>query len=213
MRKAIPWLLLTSSTALAQQYVISTYAGGVPAPTPAPALKSPIGSPQAIATDREGNSYFTSLNCVFKLDSSGTLTRIAGTSRPGYSGDGGPAVNAQLLLGDPYLGDPLDFELPSGVALDGNGNIYVADQGNNRVRRISTDGTITTVAGGGSQYTEGAIATSVSVYPAGLAVDAAGSLYISGANVVRKVSADGIIHTVAGTGSWGSSGDGGCASR
>src|SRR5215831_15010787 len=107
MRQPALWLLLTGSAALAQQYVISTYAGGAPPPTPVAALNSSIGSPQSVATDRQGNVYFTSLNCVFKLDPSGTLTRIAGSSRGGFSGDGGPAVKAQLLLPEPYLGDEI----------------------------------------------------------------------------------------------------------
>lgn len=104
-------VLLTASTALGQQYIISTYAGGAPPPTPASALKSSIGFPQSVAADPYGNVFFTSLNWVFKLHSSGTLTRIAGNSRAGFSGDGGPALNAQLFLSEPYEGDQLDYTL------------------------------------------------------------------------------------------------------
>ena len=65
------------AAAQAPQFVISTYAGGVPPPTPVAALNASIGLPQSVATDASGNVYFVSLNCVFKLDGSGTLTRIA----------------------------------------------------------------------------------------------------------------------------------------
>jgi hypothetical protein len=88
--------LLLAATAFAQQYVISTVAGGAPPATPAAALSASIGTPNGVATDSAGSVYFTSLNCVFKLDPNGVLTRVAGNSRNGYSGDGGPAVSAQL---------------------------------------------------------------------------------------------------------------------
>jgi serine/threonine-protein kinase len=80
-----------------QQYVISTYAGGGPPSTPTPGLYMWFGFAQSVAADRAGNIYFTagwagSLNCVFKLDGGGIVTRFAGTGRPGFSGDGGPAT-------------------------------------------------------------------------------------------------------------------------
>src|SRR5271165_971022 len=90
-------LLLFAGAAGAQQYIISTIAGGAPPPTPAAALTSTIGEPVAVAVDTVGNLYFSSrLNCVFKTDRHGILTRVAGNCRTGYSGDGGPATNAQL---------------------------------------------------------------------------------------------------------------------
>ena len=90
--------LVLSTVAPAQQYVISTYAGGAPPPTPAPGVDVSIGTPQGVAVDAEGNAYFTSINSVFKLNHDGVVTRIAGNSRPGYSGDGGRATGAQLRL-------------------------------------------------------------------------------------------------------------------
>ena len=94
--------LLLSIAAAAQQYVISTYAGGVPPPPsmPAPGVNVSIGATNAVAADSAGNIYFASsdLNSVFKLDPSGLLTRVAGYSIPGYSGDGGPATSARLQL-------------------------------------------------------------------------------------------------------------------
>ena len=97
------WLLLlnaaTPGPALAQKYGISTYAGGGPPPTPVQGVDISIGDPLAIAADAAGNAYFASLNCVFKVDQNGLVTRIAGNSRAGYSGDGGPATSAQLTKG------------------------------------------------------------------------------------------------------------------
>src|SRR5438552_9353925 len=112
-------LLLASGASWAQQYVISTIAGGAPPPTPVAALTASIG-PGSVKTDTTGNVYFTSSQCVFKLDQSGVLTRIAGNGRAGYSGDGGPATNAQL-------------DDPSGMAVDGAGNLFIAT--NARVRK------------------------------------------------------------------------------
>src|SRR5262249_17476760 len=90
--------LLLTAVGAAQQYVISTYAGGAsPLPSPAPGLQVSIGAPAAVATDSVGNVYFVSLNCVFKLGRDGVLSRVAGNSRIGYSGDGGPATSAQLF--------------------------------------------------------------------------------------------------------------------
>src|SRR5450631_151893 len=128
-------LLLAGVTAFAQQYTISTVAGGAPPPTPATALSTSIGQPRKLAISGS-NLYFSSGNSVFKIDTSGALTLIAGNSRAGFSGDGGPAVNAQL-------------NSPQGIALDSAGNVYIADSLNNRVRMVSTAGAISTFAGNG----------------------------------------------------------------
>ena len=88
-------LLASSPAAFAQQYTISTVAGGAPPATPASAVNTAIGQPHKV-TAAGSNLYFSSGNSVFKLDS-GTLTLIAGNSRAGFGGDGGPAVNAQLI--------------------------------------------------------------------------------------------------------------------
>src|SRR5215469_1623764 len=89
-------LFVSSSVASAQQYVISTIAGGAAPPTPAAALQTSIGDPPRIATDASGNLYFGGLHSVFKVDSTGTILRIAGNGQIGYSGDGGAATAAQL---------------------------------------------------------------------------------------------------------------------
>src|ERR1700722_14409737 len=112
-------LLPTVGIALAQTYTISTFAGGAP-PTPSAATSAAIGGLESVATDPQGNVYFTALNCVFRLSATGSLSVVAGNSRPGYSGDGGLATSAQL--NDPW-----------GIARDTAGNLYIGDAGNYRV--------------------------------------------------------------------------------
>jgi len=188
-------LLAGASLALAQQYSISTVAGGAPPATPAAAGSISMGQPARVALDASGNLYFSASNCVFKIDAHGTVTLVAGTSRAGFSGDGGPAVNAQL-------------NSPQGIAFDPNGNIYIADSRNNRVRQI-IGGIITTFAGNGtvspgggpSAFGDGGPATSAQLHlPMGVAVDTNFNVYIAdtGDNTIRKVTADGNIATIAG---------------
>ena len=153
--------------------------------------------------DSSGNLYFTSINCVFKLDATGTLTLIAGTSRPGYSGDGGAATSAQL-------------NGPQGLAVDSLGNIYVADSLNHSVRMVSPSGVINTLVGTGTPgYTgDGGLANGAQLdLPGGLAFDQYGNLYIADTanNVIRIVTPAGNILTFAGIASAGYSGDGAAA--
>src|SRR5450631_383672 len=195
--------LLFGGCVWAQQYVISTIAGGAPPPTPAVARSASIGDPTRLATDAAGNVYFGSLHSVFKVDAGGTLTRFAGNARAGNSGDGGPAAAAQL-------------NFPMGIAVDAAGNVFVADRDASGVRKIAVNGTSSTVAGNGTPGFTGDGGTAIGAQingPLGVAVDAAGNLYIAdtGNEVVRKVSADGTISTVAGTGTSGYLGDGGAA--
>jgi len=147
--------------------------------------------------------YVSSGNRVFKVKPAGNIFTVAGNSLEGYSGDGGPATNAT-------------FSEAEGVALDSNGNLYIADQRNQRVRRVDTSGNVSTVAGNGTAGFSGdgglAINAELSV-PTGLAVDNLGNLYIADTSNyrVRKVNTAGIISTVAGNGVVGFSGDGGPA--
>ena len=177
-----------------------------------PATQAQLRNPEDVAVDSAGNLYIadTSNHRIRRVDSEGVITTIAGSGESGFDGDGGPAVEA-------WLGGP------SGVAVDGTGNLYIADRLNHRVRKVDSAGIITTIAGWGeSVYNfttggDGVPATQATLgSPAGLAVDGAGNLYIAdwGDHRVRKVDSAGIITTIAGSiegNPWGFSGDGGPA--
>jgi sugar lactone lactonase YvrE len=176
-----------------------------------PATSAKLNMPDGIAVDMAGNLFIAdSYNCrIRKVTADGTISTVAGTGISGYSGDGGPAASANLGQ-------------PAGVAVDAAGDLFIADTYNNRIRKVSPDGLITTVAGTGpSGYTgvsnysgDGGPATSARLtLPSGVAVDSTGSLFIADRlnHAVRKVTRDGIISTVAGTGTAGFSGDGGLA--
>ena len=178
------------------------------APVPAAfasAVDVSIGPAGAVTTDARGNVYFSAPNIVFKLDSAGSLTRVAGNGTPGYSGDGGPATNARLNI--PYdnypelLHDPIDNDpLVGGLAVDASGNLYIADAYNDRVRKVDISGIITTVAGGGNNNNDtGSPALGASLgWPQGLAVDSVGKLYVAGAwGTVYQVSTDGVLAILA----------------
>jgi uncharacterized protein (TIGR03437 family) len=169
------------------------------------AANTSIGLATAVTTDRAGNIYFISSNSVFRVDSKGVLTRIAGNLQPGYSGDGGQATDAQLSTDD-LVDETPAFGVPSGLAMDSKGNLYVSDGGNARVRKISPNGIITTIAGNGTRGDTGdggpASAAEIS-NPRGLAVDAADNLYIADSSAVRKVSPGGTISTAASFGGLG----------
>ncbi len=205
MKKSL-WLalgfLVAGGTIPAQQYLITTVAGGGLPVTGIPAVTGSFPLPIAVAADSHGNVYFSAGDWVFKIDAQGTLTRAAGSARVGYSGDGGPATSAQIGA-------------PEGLALDGAANLYIADWASATVRKVTADGTITTVAGNGTQgYSgDGGPATSAQLAsPQGVAVDTSGNLYIAdqASSRIRKV-ANGTITTVAGNGTAGYSGDGGPA--
>jgi uncharacterized protein (TIGR03437 family) len=171
-----------------------------------------LGLVAGIARDSAGNIYAAdaSNNVIVKITPAGILTVVAGNRLDGFSGDGGPATAASISL-MPYPGIPSTV----GLVVDSSGALYFSDSWNNRVRRVAPDGTITTVAGSGSRSFsgDGGLATAAGLPgPTGLARDAAGNLYVSdGADRIRKVSPSGIITTIAGSGTGGSSGDGGPA--
>ena len=157
--------------------------------------------------DAERNTYISrrSDNAVIKIDSVGIITTVAGTGEAGFSGDGGPATEAQLSR-------------PHDLAIDSEGNLYFVEIGNERVRKVDASGIITTLAGTGTRgYSgDGGPATEAEIArPWGIAVDADGNVYFTsqGNDVVRKIDQEGIITTVAGTGEAGFSGDGGPATE
>jgi sugar lactone lactonase YvrE len=192
-------LVLCSRIGLAQSFVISSFVGGTPPPTPIAATSLAI-SPAGIAADRSGNAYFTSFNILYRLDQNGIAKRLAGDSPQEYSGDGGPAAAAGILNA-------------SALAVDGQGNIFIADIG--RVRRIATDGSISTVAGTGAVgfSGDGGPAANAQVTPGQLAADASGNIFFINGTRVRKISTSGIVTTVAGNGISGFAGDGGQATN
>jgi sugar lactone lactonase YvrE len=170
-----------------------------------PATAAQVNDPGTMAMDAAGNLYIADqLNYrIRKIDPAGMISTFAGTSTKGYSGDGGPAVAAQL-------------NEPSGVGVDAAGNVLIVDFLNNRIRRVDASGTITTFAGTGiAGYTGdcGQATAAQLANPSSLAVDGIGDIYITDEvnHSIRRVNVAGIITTVAGTGISGYSGDGGPA--
>jgi uncharacterized protein (TIGR03437 family) len=167
-----------------------------------PALQAAFADCQSIAMDSSGNLYVadTGNKRIRKITRSGSVLTVAGNGNNTFSGDGGAALLAALSL-------------PQGVAVDQQGNVYIADTGNNRIRKVTPAGIITTIAGnGGADYSgDGGLATAAQLNsPVRLALDSSGNVYFSdnNNNVIRKISTSGIITTVAGNGSEGFSGDG-----
>jgi uncharacterized protein (TIGR03437 family) len=171
------------------------------------ATSASLNAPYGVAVDSSGNVYIADLlnQVVRKVNTSGTISTFAGTNQYGFQGDGGPAANAQL-------------DQPVGLAVDSANNLYIADSKNFCIRKVDTDGNISTVAGSATNqgYSgDGGPATQAKMNtPYGVAVDSAGNIYIadSANNRIRKVS-NGIITTIAGTGVAGFSGDGGPATK
>jgi sugar lactone lactonase YvrE len=245
-----------SWAAWGQTYTISTFAGGA-LPVNIAGTSASLGyAPRYLAADQAGNVFFVYQNSVLRLDAAtGVLTLVAGNGTTGFSGDNGPATTARLngpagiavdSNGNLYIADTLNNRIrmvsggvistvagagvqgfsgdkgqatsallssPTGVAVDSNGNLYIADTLNRRVRQVASTGVINTVAGGGTSLLENASATKAQLANSfGIAVDSTGILYIADTdnNRIRKVTG-GVIATVAGSGTQGFSGDNGPA--
>ena len=150
---------------------IDTFAGLPELGDNGPAIDARLAFPTGVAVDGAGNLYIADSrnHRIRKVDSSGTITTIAGTGELGFGGDGGPATDARLAA-------------PTGVAVDGAGNLYIADSDNQRIRKVDSSGTITTIAGSGEPgfsgdggpASEGRLA-----FPTGVATDGAGNVYIA----------------------------------
>jgi sugar lactone lactonase YvrE len=169
------------------------------------ALTAEINMPIGVCMDASGTLYVAdqSNNCIRKVSTAGIITTIAGVGMPGYSGDNGPATLAKL-------------NVPGAIFVNSTGTVYFADSKNHCIRKISTSGIITTIAGTGiAGFTgDGGPATAAQLYnPIGFTMDAGGNIFIGDQknNRVRKINTSGIISTFAGTGAGGFGGDGGPA--
>ncbi len=194
-------ILLANSAAFAADHH-PVYRGAI---TGFPTAGVSLNSPFAVTVDRWGNVYIadTLNNVIREVDASGKASTIAGNGRAKYSGDRGPAASASL-------------NHPGGIAVDAAGNLYINDENNFVIRKVNTNRVINTIAGNGKAgYSgDGGPATKAQIAGAlGIAVDAAGNLYIAdtGNCVIRKVNTKGVITTIAGDGAAAYRGDGGPA--
>jgi streptogramin lyase len=172
--------------------IAGSYEGSGESGDGGPATAATLSSPGGIAVDQQGDIFIadTEDNVVREITPNGNIQLFAGNGTEGYSGDGGPATQAEL-------------DSPQDVAVDSSGDVFIADTYNNVIREVTPNGVISTVAGSGTPGYSGdnGPATSAELCsPSGVAVDSLGNLYIADScnNVIRRVSTTGIITTVAG---------------
>jgi uncharacterized protein (TIGR03437 family) len=188
--------LFAQNTVRYNQNVITTYAGRdwIFPPLNGAATNEPLGNIANMAVDSAGLLYIADPqnNVVFRVDGAGNITTYAGNGIQGFSGEGGPAVNASLSL-------------PTGIAFDAMGNLYITDQGNERIRVVGLDGNIHTIAGTGQVGFTGdgkPALQATMANPGYIYIDASGNIFFTdeGNNRVRKIDTTGIITTFAGDG-------------
>jgi len=175
--------------------VIETVAGTGCQSVNGTATSALLNVTSGVAVDKNGNVFASDLTCILEINPAGQLMVVAGSGVNAYLGDGGPATSAALGILGP----------PSGLAVDGSGNVFIADSGNNVVRHVTkATGVINTVAGNGTAgYVDNVLATNAELnLPLGVAVDSSGNYFIADTNncLVRRVDATTrMITTVAGT--------------
>ena len=205
-------LLLFASSSVAHSQTITTVAGVVGSPgyggDAGPASSARFNNPRAVATDNDGSIYIADMrnHVIRKVNPNGIVSTVAGNGTAGNSGAGGLATAGQLAQ-------------PTGMTIDNDGNIYIADYNSSVIKKVTTSGIMTIFAGNGTEgfSGDGGPAAQAKLYrPTAVAVDKDGSLYISDASnkVIRKVTKAGVITTIAGVpGRAGYAGDGGLATK
>ena len=192
LRRALLSAALVLIPLKAQDFVVTTVAGGALPNTPSQGTSVSVHYPRSLFVDASGSTYFALANAVLKLDKSGVLTRFAGSFAAGYAGDGGPATTARMYY-------------PNGITADPGGNVFIADLGNAVVRKVSTNGIISTYAGSGIYGTAGDGGQAIQASLGGIAsvaLDHSGNLYLGDISFhnIRKVAPDGTISTLLNTG-------------
>ncbi|MDQ2794472.1 MAG: hypothetical protein M3Y12_10770 [Bacteroidota bacterium] len=173
---------------IAPDGTVTTFTGGAPGLVNGPLAPARFGDPSDVAIDSQGNLYVADLSfhCIRKITSGGMVSTLAGSGVAGFAD--GPGTTAK-------------FNYPIGIAVDAQGNVYVAEDDGNRIRKVLPNGTVSTIAGTGqSGFADGPGSSAQFTSPEGIAVDSQGTLYVAefGGNRIRKITADGTVSTLAG---------------